>query len=105
VGDHGSLPAKRRTARAAVGLAFLGLAASRPSRPVALLAAWLGISHLVAACTGYRGCPELGAIPSVLFGRQVGSWCGPWELLDRLVATPAPADAVGPPGHRHDHRR
>jgi len=44
--------------------------------------AWFGISHLVAGVIGYRGCPELGAIPSVMLGREVPTSCGPWERID-----------------------
>lgn len=85
---------RRRLARAIAGLAFLLLAGALSSRqlpggvelwPVALVPAWFGISHLIAAMTGYSGCPELGAIPSVMLGRPVGTDCGPWERIDRLV--------------------
>jgi len=37
-----------------------------PATIAAAAASWFGASHLVAACTGYAGCPELGEIPSVL---------------------------------------
>src|SRR5437868_2805000 len=76
-----------RHARAAAGIAFLGLAGSLAGRqlpgrialwPAALVPTWFGISHLVAAVTGYRGCPELGAIPSVMLGRTIETGCGPW---------------------------
>jgi hypothetical protein len=78
---------------AGVGLLYLG--------PVAVLAdvgaptwllwglaipsLWLGVSHLVAAVTAYRGCPEIGAIPSLLLGRTVITRCTPWERLDRRI--------------------
>ena len=52
--------------------------------PLAAACAWLGVSHLVAAVTAYPGCPELGAIPSLLLGRPVTTACGPLERLDRL---------------------
>lgn len=83
-----------RLARALAGLAFLVLAGALASRslpggvalwPVALIPTWFGISHLVAAQTAYRGCPELGAIPSVWLGRPVGTDCGPWDRIDRLL--------------------
>lgn len=85
---------RARLARALAGLAFLLLAGALASRglpgaialwPLALVPTWFGISHLVAAQAGYRGCPELGAIPSVWLGRPVGTACGPWERIDRLL--------------------
>ena len=84
-----------RLARALTGLAFLLLAGALASRslpggielwPLALVPAWFGISHLVAAQIGYRGCPELGAIPSVWLGRPVGTGCGPWDRIDSLLS-------------------
>jgi len=83
-------PARR--ARAAAGLGFLALAGALGARqapgrvalwPLALVPTWFGISHLVAGVTGYRGCPELGAIPSVMLARPVATSCGPWERIDR----------------------
>lgn len=60
--------------------AIAGLAAA-----VALVPAWFGISHLVAAQMGYRGCPEIGAIPSALLARRVATGCGPWERIDGFL--------------------
>jgi hypothetical protein len=83
----------RRT-RAAAGFGFLALAGALGSRqapgrvalwPLALVPTWFGISHLVAAVTGYQGCPELGAIPSVMLARPVATGCGPWERIDRRL--------------------
>jgi hypothetical protein len=83
-----------RLARALAGLAFLLIAGALASRslpagvelwPLSLVPTWFGISHLVAAQIGYRGCPELGAIPSVWLGRPVGTGCGPWDRIDRLL--------------------
>jgi hypothetical protein len=85
---------RARLARALAGFAFLLLAGALASRslpggialwPLSLVPAWFGISHLVASMTGYRGCPELGAIPSVWLGRPVGTGCGPWDRIDRLL--------------------
>lgn len=85
---------RSRQARAAAGLGFLALAGALASRqapgrvalwPLALVPTWFGISHLVAGVTGYRGCPELGAIPSVMLGRPVETSCRPWERIDRLL--------------------
>lgn len=50
--------------------------------PAALVPTWFGISHLVSGVTGYRGCPELGAIPSVIAGRPVGTSCAAWGRID-----------------------
>jgi hypothetical protein len=83
---------RQRSARAVVGVASLGvsvLAARRSGMPSVLGAAgagWFGASHLVAACTGYAGCPELGAIPSVLLGHEVAVGCVPWRIGDRRLA-------------------
>ncbi len=51
----------------------------------AAAASWFGASHLVAARTGYGGCPELGAIPSVILGREVQVGCVPWRIADRRL--------------------
>lgn len=82
---------RQRRARRIVGVTSLALgvlAARRAGAPGALAAAaaaWFGVSHLVAARTGYAGCPELGAIPSVLLGREVNVGCVPWQLADRRL--------------------
>jgi hypothetical protein len=87
---------RQRAARALAGgvlLAFTAAAARAPSPLNAALAGaagWLGVSHLVAAATGYNGCPELGAIPTLVRGQPVHTRCGPWQTLDRrlgLIAT------------------
>jgi len=89
-GSESSRPlrARHRRSRAVAG-ALLGATAlgcfalPRPAaRPAALDLGWLGASHLVAAMTGYPGCPELGAIPSLVTGRRVATRCGPWERFD-----------------------
>jgi hypothetical protein len=94
-----SLSKRQRGGRAvvAVGLLALAPAALRMPRfarvPLAALIAWLGLSHVVAAATGYSGCPELGAVPSLLLRRQVHTRCGPWERLDdRFGLRDQPAD-------------
>ena len=97
--DAGSMSRLGRGARAGAGLGFLGLAGALSSRslpgrvalwPVALVPAWFGISHLIAAVIGYRGCPELGAIPSVMLGRRVETPCGPWDHFDGRFERVAP---------------
>lgn len=87
-----------RRSRALAGLLFLAIAGAIGSRrlpggialgPASLVPTWFGISHLVAGVTGYQGCPELGAIPSVMLGRPVGSACELWRRIDRWVDPPA----------------
>jgi hypothetical protein len=95
-------PAARRT-RALVGMGFLVVAGALGTRrlpgrialwPASLVPTWFGISHLIAGVTGYQGCPEIGAIPSVMLGRPVGSSCELWQRIDawvqptHLTATP-----------------
>jgi hypothetical protein len=82
---------RQRSARTVIGVASLGLAvlAARRSGVLSVLGAagagWFGASHLVAARTGYAGCPELGAIPSVIIGRDVQVGCVPWRIADRRL--------------------
>lgn len=82
-----------RRARAIAGLGFLAVAGALSSRrlpgrislwPTALVPTWFGISHLVAGVTGYEGCPELGAIPSVVLDRPVTTSCAHWRRIDAL---------------------
>ena len=97
----GSLSGRQRRARTIAGLGFLALAAllgyggqalwgvhvalSLPLWLLSLAAGWFGISHLVASMTGYPGCPELGAIPSLFRKRPVGTRCAPWDRIDRRL--------------------
>jgi hypothetical protein len=98
--DHGGGEAGQamgrgaRRARAAAGVGFLMLAGAMSSRqlpgrvalwPAAVVPTWFGVAHLVSSVTGYRGCPELGAIPSVILGRPVGTDCGLWERFDLWI--------------------
>jgi hypothetical protein len=82
---------RQRRARTIVGIASLGLAvlaarrAGVPGTVAAAGAGWFGASHLVAARTGYAGCPELGAIPSVILRRDVHVGCVPWQIADRRL--------------------
>jgi hypothetical protein len=96
-------PTKFLWTRFAAGFGFLALAGGLTARqapgrialwPAALVPTWFGISHLVAGVTGYPGCPELGAIPSVMLGREVPTGCGPWERIDRALAGRPPSDMV-----------
>jgi hypothetical protein len=96
-------PARR--ARAVAGFGFLTIAGALASRqapgrvalwPLALVPTWFGVSHLVAGVIGYQGCPELGAIPSVMLARPVTTRCGPWERIDRrLVSLKAQGSSAG----------
>jgi hypothetical protein len=95
--DEAAMNHPSRAARAAAGVGFLAIAGALGSRrlpggialwPAALVPTWFGISHLVAGVTGYPGCPELGAIPSVVLGRQVATGCGPWERIDQRLGSP-----------------
>lgn len=94
--DAGSATMGRRArrARAIAGVGFLALAGAMSSRqmpgkislwPAAIVPTWFGVAHLVASVTGYEGCPELGAIPSVMLDRHVATGCGLWEQIDRQV--------------------
>ncbi|MGA8745456.1 MAG: hypothetical protein WB507_06305 [Solirubrobacterales bacterium] len=89
------MPSSVRGARAVAGFGFLAIAGALGSRqapgrvalwPLAIVPTWFGISHLVASVTGYPGCPELGAIPSVILARSVATSCGPWERIDRQLS-------------------
>ena len=90
-----------RAVRTAAGAVFLMIAGALSSRqlpgeialwPAALVPTWFGISHLVAGMTGYSGCPELGAIPSVMLARPVATGCGPWERIDRRLGSVTPQE-------------
>jgi hypothetical protein len=88
-----------RRSRALAGLGFLVVAGALGTRrlpgrialwPASLVPTWFGISHLVAGVTGYHGCPEIGAIPSVMLGRQVNTNCELWQSIDSWVDPAAP---------------
>jgi hypothetical protein len=87
------------------GFAGLGLAGALATRrlpgqialwPLALVPSWFGISHLIAAMVGYQGCPELGAIPTVLHGRPIGTRCRMWSRIDAGLARRPPVARVRP---------
>ena len=95
------LSGRGRAARAIAGVLIIGGVGLLYLWPVALLpqlgvpsfvawglaipSLWLGISHLVAAATAYRGCPEVGAIASLVLRRHVITTCAPWERFDRRI--------------------
>jgi hypothetical protein len=81
-----ALTSKQRLARVVAGLGFSFTAYFAVGfMPIAVLLGWFGVSHIVAGVTGYVGCPELGAIPSVLINRHVSTGCGPWRWIDRKL--------------------
>lgn len=91
-----------RCSRALAGVGFLAVAGALVTRrlpgrialwPTSVVPTWFGISHLVAGVTGYHGCPEIGAIPSVMLGRQVKTNCELWRSIDSWV-DPAAAIAT-----------
>jgi hypothetical protein len=90
---HTDMGRAARRSRAVAGLIFLAMAGGLAARrlpgdialwPASLVPTWFGISHLIAGVTGYQGCPELGAIPSVMLGRPVGASCELWRRIDRV---------------------
>ena len=86
IGDVRTLGARHRVARLVAGVLFAAIArvlVKGPlTAPIRVLTGWFAVSHAVAAATGYGGCPELGAIPSVIARRSVSTECGPWEWID-----------------------
>jgi len=96
-GDWRPLNRRQRAARFIVGAGLLLLdfllrgsnALSITGIATAAIIGWFGVMHILAALMAYPGCPELGAVPSLLLGRDVKIGCGPWRWLDarlRLVA-------------------
>jgi len=82
-----ALDRRQRWARLVAGLLLLVIAVGLPWSAVgwivlALVFGWIGVSHVVAAATAYPGCPELGAIPSLLLRRSVKTGCVPWRWMD-----------------------
>ena len=43
------------------------------------------LEDMLAAATGYRGCPEMGAIPGLVLRRRVSTVCKPWERFDQWL--------------------
>jgi hypothetical protein len=81
---------RQRWARVVAGLALLTIAVALPWFGagwivLALALGWIGASHVVAAVTAYPGCPELGAVPSLLLRRRVRTGCAPWRWADARV--------------------
>ncbi|MGD9658508.1 MAG: hypothetical protein AB7U61_12880 [Methylocystis sp.] len=92
--DWRPLNAGQRRARLVAGVVLLSLALALPWSSagwiaLAVAAGWLGATHVLAAAMAYPGCPELGAVPSLLLGRWVRIGCTPWRWADarlRLTA-------------------
>ena len=94
--DSAELPpmsTRGRGARLVVGLAFLAAACFLATsgevgwlvQVAALVPLWFGAAHLVASVTGYQGCPELGAIPSLVLERPLATNCTVWRRIDRAI--------------------
>lgn len=83
------LEQRQRVARVVAGGGFAALAwlcwSARVSRPLGVVAGWFALSHVLAGITAYSGCPELGAIPSLVQGRPVPTRCTPWMRLDERM--------------------
>jgi hypothetical protein len=81
---------RQRAARFIVGTALLLLAfllawsheLSVARITTAVIIGWFGATHVLAALMAYAGCPELGAVPSLLLRRDIKIACGPWQWLD-----------------------
>lgn len=94
VPSEATVPTRRlngsmRMARVGAGIGFIAIGRSALRRtylwPLAAVAGWFGISHVVAGTTGFAGCPELGAVPSLVLRRDVHTRCGPWERIDSYL--------------------
>jgi hypothetical protein len=80
------LTGKQRIGRGAAGVLMLaGASLSLSFWPLSAVLGWFGLSHLVAAVTRYSGCPELGAIPSIILRRNVDTGCAPWRWIDHRL--------------------
>ena len=92
--DWRPLNAAQRWARLIAGVVLLSLALTLPLagagwNVLVVIAGWFGVTHVLAAAMAYPGCPELGAVPSLLLRRWVRIGCTPWRWLDarlRLTA-------------------
>jgi len=85
-GAPAALGRAARRARLRVGLGLLAVTGVLVAEalcgwavlwPLALVAGWFGASFVVAGLTGYAGCPELGAIPSLVRRRPIATRCPP----------------------------
>lgn len=51
--------------------------------PLGAVVLWFGFSHVLAGAMNYPGCPELGAVVSLLARRRIWTGCGLWCSIDR----------------------
>jgi hypothetical protein len=94
---------RARGLRLAAGLGFLALAAFMVLKSdlgwlvqvAAVVPGWMGITHLVASVTGYQGCPELGAIPTLVLRRPIRTNCTAWRLIDGALGADRPDASFG----------
>jgi hypothetical protein len=94
--DWRPLSRRQRMARFIVGAGLLLVAfllawfaaTSAATIVTAAILVWFGVTHVLAALIAYPGCPELGAVPSLLLRRDVKIGCDPWQWFDaRLRST------------------
>jgi hypothetical protein len=83
---------RQRIVRAVIGITSIAFVPGLLSVPVpalawplAIIAAWFGVSHIVAARSAYPDCPELGAIATLVGRRYIRTRCGPWARLDHWL--------------------
>ncbi len=85
------LNARQRATRLRIAHQFLVVAAALAAIsamllpllwPLVAIAGWFEASFYVAVWTRYVGCPEIGAIPSWLFGHRITTRCAPLERRD-----------------------
>ena len=100
--DSAELPpmsTRGRGARMVVGLGFLGIACLLVTKggqfgwlvqAAAVVPVWFGATHLVACVTGYQGCPELGAIPTLILKRPIATNCTVWRWIDKAIGADRP---------------
>ena len=87
-----AITSRQRLARAIAGIGclslalfFLRLQVPAIAWPLAIIAGWLGASHIVAGWIGYPDCLELGAIATLVSRRYIPTRCGPWVTVDRWL--------------------
>lgn len=67
----------RKLLRALIGVLlsfialFLWFSTSPTLQVLSALDGWFALSFIVASITGYDGCPEIGAVPSLLLSRPI----------------------------------
>jgi hypothetical protein len=91
-GPSHAITSHPRWTRAVAGVAWLVLACFflripvlAVAWPLTIVAAWFGVSHVVAGWIGYPDCPELGALASLISRRYIPTRCGPWARIDHWL--------------------